>query len=107
LATLIGLFHLTVECFASAPEFLAAYDPRRSGCLVLDVRLPGLSGLELHHQLLAGGSCLPTIFITGHASTALEEESGKGGVIAVFQKPFRPQALIEAIRTALGVQAQS
>lgn len=101
LATLIGLFDLPVECFSSAREFLAAYDRSRGGCVVLDVRLPGLSGLDLHRKLAEGGTPLPTIFITGHASSSLAEEVGKGGVVAVFQKPFRPQKLIETIRAAL------
>lgn len=101
LAALIGLFNFPVECFGSAQEFLAAYDRQRFGCLVLDIRLPGLSGLDLHNALVEGGTHLPTIFITGHASPALGEEAARRGVVAVFQKPFRPQALIEAIRAAL------
>jgi FixJ family two-component response regulator len=101
LAVLIGLFHFSVECFASAQDFLTVYDGKHVGCLVLDVRLPGLNGLELHSKLLEGGTRLPTIFITGNATPALNEEAEKRGVSAVFQKPFSPQALIEAIRTAL------
>jgi FixJ family two-component response regulator len=101
LQALIRLFHLPVECFASAQEFLAVFDGKRRGCLVLDVRLPGLSGVEMHNQLLDSGVRLPTIFITGHAVPPLGEEERKKGVVAVFQKPFRPQALIEVIRKVM------
>lgn len=101
LRALIQLFHLKVEGFASAQEFLAVHDAKRPGCLVLDVRLPGLSGVEMHDQLVRSGVRLPTIFITGHAAPPLGEEQRRNGVVAVFQKPFRPQALIEVIRKAM------
>jgi len=104
LAAVMRLFDLPVECFASAAEFLATYNPSRRGCLVLDVHLAGVSGVELQAQLASQGASLPTIFITGHAVPTMSEEVRSRGVIAVFQKPFRPQQLVDAIRGAIDAQ---
>jgi FixJ family two-component response regulator len=99
LAALIRLFNYSVECYSTAAEFLAAYNDRR-GCLVLDVRLVGSSGIDLHEQLTRNGVSIPAIFVTGHAPPPITDEARRRGVVAVFQKPFRPQNLMEAIRQA-------
>jgi FixJ family two-component response regulator len=102
LTLLFKLSNLRVESFASAQEFLAGYDPKRPGCLVLDVHLPGIDGVELHRRLTRDGAYVPTIFLTGHAPPDVSEENLRRGVIAVFEKPCAPEALIEAVRGALG-----
>jgi len=101
LTLLIELSKWRVEAFASGPEFLAAYDPSRRGCLVLDVNLPGMSGVEVHQRLVRQGGRMPTIFLTGHAPPALSDEARASGVVAVFEKPCPPEALLEAIGQAL------
>lgn len=101
LAALIRLFDYSVECYSSAAEFLAAYDRGRPGCLVLDVRLVGANGIDLHEQLTRDGASIPTIFVTGHAPPPITDEARSRGVVAAFQKPFRPQHLMEAIRQAM------
>ncbi len=102
LAFLIELSNHRVEVFASAQEFLAAYDPSRPGCLVLDVHLPGMSGVDLHQRLVRQGVRVPTIFLTGHAPPDVSDEARARGVIAVFEKPCQPEALLEVIERALG-----
>lgn len=92
---------LTVETFASADEFRRDIDPRRPGCLILDVRLPGSSGLELQDQLVENGYDLPVIFVTGHADVALAVRAMRAGALQVFTKPFDDQALLDAVHEAL------
>jgi FixJ family two-component response regulator len=101
LALVLELSDLRVEAFASATEFLSQNDPTRRGCLVLDVHLPGMSGVELHQHLLDEGIGRPTIFLTGHAPPNLSEEFRQQGVVAVFEKPCPPEVLVETIRHAL------
>jgi FixJ family two-component response regulator len=101
LALVIELSNLRVELFASGKEFLDQHDPKRRGCLVLDVHLPGMSGIELHEQLVSEGTYFPTIFLTGHDPPHISEEARRRGVVAVFEKPCPPEALIDAIRKAL------
>jgi FixJ family two-component response regulator len=100
MAALIRLFDYRVECYATTADFLANYERDRPGCLVLDVRLVGFSGIDLHDRLTRDGISIPTIFVTGHATPSITEEARRRGVVAVFRKPFRPQHLIEAIRQA-------
>jgi two-component system response regulator FixJ len=102
LTFLIASSDLRVESFASATDFLAVHEPKRPGCLVLDVRLPGMSGVELHEQLVRAGTSLPTIFLTGHAPPEVSEEARRRGVVAVFEKPCPPEELIAAIHKAIG-----
>jgi FixJ family two-component response regulator len=91
-----------VDLFSSAEEFL---ESRRCcddlGCLILDVRLPGMSGLELFSQLTASRRSLPTIFITAHAESAVAACATKPGVESVLYKPFEPTVLLTAVRSAL------
>jgi two-component system response regulator FixJ len=101
LVVLVEVEGFRVEAFSSAADFLASYDPTRPGCLVLDVRLPDMSGTELHERLLRAGIRLPTIFLTGHAPPEMSEESRSRGVVAVFEKPCPADDLVEAIRRGL------
>ncbi len=89
--------------FASAEDFLAAFDRNRAGCLVLDIRMPGLSGLELQERLLALGSSIPVIFITGHADVPMAVEAMQKGAFDFIEKPVRDQELLERISEALSV----
>ena len=88
--------------FASAEEFLQSVDPRDSlACLILDVRLPGMSGVELYTQLTLSLRAIPTIFITAHADPRMNDWEAKAGVLAVLHKPFQPEVLLQAVRKAI------
>lgn len=89
------------EIFASGDEFLAKVDDHRPGCLVLDIRMPGLGGLELQEELLRRGNTLPIIFITGHGDVPMAVEAMQKGAVDFIQKPFRDQDLLDRIREAL------
>ena len=106
LSSLIRSVGLQVETYASAAEFLAA--PRHAGlaCLVLDVRMPGLSGLDLQAQLTQFGDSIPVIFITGHGDIPMAVWAMKKGAVEFLSKPFRDDDLLSAIRDAL-TQAQT
>jgi FixJ family two-component response regulator len=90
-----------VEAFASAQEFLDAYHDDRPGCLVLDVRMPGMSGLELQERLNERHAILPIIFITGHGDVPMAVEALQAGALDFLQKPFRDQELLDRIARAL------
>jgi two-component system, LuxR family, response regulator FixJ len=90
-----------VETFGSAQEFLDAYSEDRAGCLVLDIRMPGMSGLELQQKLNEKHSILPIIFITGHGDVPMAVEAMQAGAVDFIQKPFRDQDLIDRINQAL------
>jgi FixJ family two-component response regulator len=92
---------LVAATHASAEAFLAAYDPERPGCLVLDVRMPGIDGLELQQELNRRGMIIPVIFITGHGDVPMAVEAMQHGAVDFLQKPFRDQDLIERVREAL------
>ena len=94
----IGLEH---ETFASALDFLQSYDARRHSCLVADIRMPGLSGLELQQRLNERRSEIPIIFITGHGDVPMAVTAMKSGAVDFLQKPFRDQDLIDRIHKAL------
>lgn len=87
--------------FDSAESFLTAYNARMNGCLVLDIRMPGMSGLELHEKLLSMHSTLPIIFITGHGDVPMAVSALKKGAIDFIEKPFNDQEMVKLIRTAL------
>jgi len=89
------------EAFASATDFLDAYRDDRPGCLVLDIRMPGMSGLELQEQLVQRRSILPIIFITGHGDVPMAVEAMQAGAMDFIQKPFRDQDLLDRINQAL------
>jgi two-component system, LuxR family, response regulator FixJ len=92
---------LTGHTLASAKEFLETYKPKQPGCLILDVRMPGMSGLELQQQLNLKGAIIPVIFITGHGDIPMAVEAMQHGAFDFLQKPFRDQDLIDRIQRAL------
>jgi len=92
---------LQTQTLASASEFLDTYKPSQPGCLVLDVRMPGMSGLELQQQLNLRGAVIPVIFITGHGDIPMAVEAMQQGAFDFLQKPFRDQDLIDRIQRAL------
>ena len=93
--------------FASPTDFLAHFDPDTHGCLVLDIRMPGMSGLELQQHLNRTGSMLPVIFITGHGDVPMAVQAMKEGAFEFIQKPFRDQDLLDRINHALQQDAES
>ncbi len=94
----VGLRH---EVFASADDFLEQVGDERPGCLVLDIRMPGLGGLELQEELARRGNTLPIIFITGHGDVPMAVEAMQKGAFDFIQKPFRDQELLQRVRDAL------
>ena len=92
---------LQTQALSSATEFLDAYKASQPGCLVLDVRMPGMSGLELQQQLNLRGAVIPVIFITGHGDIPMAVEAMQQGAFDFLQKPFRDQDLIDRIQRAL------
>jgi FixJ family two-component response regulator len=90
-----------VEAFPSAEAFLASPHRERTACVVVDLRMDGMSGLELLRHLAASGSRVPTIVLTAHGDEAAREQSLQAGAVAFLGKPFHSEILIEAIRTAL------
>ncbi|HTP24762.1 MAG TPA: response regulator transcription factor [Anaeromyxobacteraceae bacterium] len=101
LKSLLRSVGLRVEVFASAPEFLAR--PRSEGpaCLVLDVRLPGLSGIELQRALVERNLYIPIVFLTGHGDIPMTVRAIKAGAVEFLTKPFHDQELLDAIQQAL------
>jgi FixJ family two-component response regulator len=100
-ARLLRSLGLDAQLFASISEFLASDPPDGPACLVLDVRLPGQSGLDLQRELAAANSELPIIFITGHGDIPMSVQAMKGGAIEFLTKPFRDQELLDAIQLGL------
>jgi FixJ family two-component response regulator len=92
---------LDAQLFASIPDFLKSDPPDGPTCLVLDVRLPGQSGLDLQRELAAANRELPIIFITGHGDIPMSVQAMKGGAIEFLTKPFRDQELLDAIQLGL------
>jgi FixJ family two-component response regulator len=105
LALLLGSVGYRVSPSASARQFLNEYDPHRPGCLVLDVRMPEMSGLELQRELNQKGAALPVIFITGHGDVPMAVEAMKHGAFDFIQKPFRDQDLLDRVNRALQLDA--
>jgi FixJ family two-component response regulator len=101
LRDLIHSVGLRVEAFASAQQFLHTKRPDVPSCLVLDVRLKGLSGLDLQKQLAEGDVDIPIIFITGHGDIPMAVQAMKAGAVEFLRKPFRDQDLLDAIQQAL------
>jgi FixJ family two-component response regulator len=107
LTLLLRTVGLSSRSYASGDEFLAAYAPRRVECLVADVRMPGLSGLELQQELAERHLDLPIIFITGHGDIPMAVKTMKSGAIDFIQKPFRDQDLLDRINQALLIAQSS
>ena len=102
LEDLIGSVDHAVQLFASPQEFLASKRPEAPGCLVLDVRLPGMSGLTFQKELASMGVDLPVIFITGHGDVRMSVRAMKAGAVDFLIKPFRDEELLDAIHAAIG-----
>jgi len=98
---LIRSIHLNVRTFGSTEEFLKFKRPDAPGCIVLDVRLPGLSGLDFQNEMARLNIELPVIFITGHGDVPMSVRAIKAGAIEFLPKPFRDQDLLDAIRAGL------
>ncbi len=107
LRLLIGDIGLEVRTFTSAKQFLEQYDPSHPGCLVLDVRLSGMSGLELQSRLTEMAIRVPTIIITGHADVPMAVEAMKAGAIDFIEKPFRDQVLLDSIQKAVDMDLRA
>jgi FixJ family two-component response regulator len=101
LKSLIRSVGLSVETFASAHEFLQSRRPDVPACLILDVRMPGLSGLDLQRELTGANIHLPIIFITGHGDIPMSVRAMKAGAVEFLTTPFRDQDLLDAIQQAL------
>ena len=107
LKLLLRSVKLPVTVYASAPEFLQHYSVEQPGCLIVDVRMPGMSGLELQEQLNLRGAMIPLIFITGHGDIAMAVEAMRYGAFDFLPKPFRDQELLDRIQRALGKDARN
>jgi FixJ family two-component response regulator len=103
LTFLLESIGLRTASFGSAAEFLASYDPARRGCLVLDVRMPGMSGLELQEELASAGLAIPVIVISAYGEVAVAVRSMKAGAIDFLEKPLRDHELLERINRALDI----
>lgn len=103
---LIESVGVQVESFASADEFLAQYQPGQAGCLVLDVRMPGMSGLDLQEYLVEKNIRIPVVIITGHGDVPMAVRAMKGGAVDFIEKPFNDEALLDAIRRAIAYEEQ-
>jgi len=106
LADLMTSIGIPVECYPSAQEFLDAFDPSRGGCLVADVRMPGISGIELQERLCSLGADIAVILLTGHGDVPMAVQALKRGAIDFLEKPCRPQVLLDRIQHALQVDAK-
>jgi two-component system response regulator FixJ len=103
LALLLDSMDQNCQSFNSAVDFLNAYSGGMTGCLVLDIRMPGMNGLELQKQLNAGGSILPIIFVTGHGDVPMAVEAMQHGAVDFIQKPYREQDLLDKINMAIAL----
>ncbi|MCB1662554.1 MAG: response regulator transcription factor [Pseudomonadales bacterium] len=105
LSMLLESVGLACETYASSLGFLDKFDPLRRGCLVLDIRMPRMTGLELQEKLNQLKSAIPIIFITGHGDVQMAVEAMRRGALDFIRKPFREQELLESINEALTVEA--
>jgi FixJ family two-component response regulator len=106
LALLVHSVGLQVETFASAGDFLDSYRPDRRGCLITDIRMPGMSGLELQERLCADGHHIPVIVLTGFGDVPTAVRALKGGAVDFLEKPFNPQALLDLVQQAIAQDAE-
>ena len=104
---LLGSVNIACESFESASDFLDAWSADKAGCLVLDIRMPGLGGLELQEKLNELDCSLPIIFITGHADVPMAVEAMQKGAFDFVQKPFRDQDLLDRINDALAAHSET
>ena len=95
-----------IECYQSAEDFLQACDYSQPGCLLLDVRMPGMSGLDLQAKLLQEKVDLPVIILTGHGDVSMTVRAMKHGAVDFLEKPYRPQQLLASVAQALDLSAE-
>lgn len=107
LTTLMTTVGYAAVPYSRPTEFLAKYDPGQPGCLVLDVRMPEMSGLEVQQHLNRAGSMLPVILVTGHGDIPMAVQAMKDGAFEFLQKPFRDQDLLDRINAALKFDAEN
>ena len=105
MSMLLETVDLPHRCFGSAADFLEYFDGTQRGCLVLDIRMPGMSGLELQQRLKEANAVLPIIFITGHGDIPMAVEAMRQGALDFMRKPFREQDLLDRIQQALEHEA--
>ncbi len=101
LSNLLKSVDIAVETFGSAEDFLRSKRPDRPACLILDVRLPGTSGLDFQQDLARLGVSMPIIFVTGHADVPMSVQAMKAGAVEFLCKPFREEELLRAVRSAI------
>ncbi len=101
LQDLLKAVGLPAQAFASAEEFLKSGQQRQAGCLITDIRMPGMSGLELQAQLNAENCRIPIIFITAHGDEKMRMQALRAGAVEFMAKPFDDEALLESVRAAL------
>ena len=106
LSRLFETENISTVLYPSAQDFLAAYDPRRPGCLLVDVRMPGVSGLELQERLVEQGVALPIILMTAYADVPSSVRAMKAGAVDFVEKPFNEQKLLEAVHNAFNRDSQ-
>jgi FixJ family two-component response regulator len=107
LGRLVKSLRVSVETYASAEEFLAAIDPSRPGCVVLDVRLGATNGLDLQETLVSRGASLPVIVITAYGTVATAVRAMRSGAIDVLEKPFKPREFLDRVQQALELDRKS
>jgi RNA polymerase sigma factor (sigma-70 family) len=107
LERLIHSVGLQVKCFASAKEFLECRRPEGAACIVLDVRMPGLSGLDLQSELASAGLDMPVVFVTGHGTVPMSVRAMKAGAVDFLQKPFDDQVLLDAVQRGIDQDRQA
>ncbi|MHC4132056.1 MAG: response regulator transcription factor [Planctomycetota bacterium] len=107
LSMLLKTMDLCVEMYSNAHDFLKDYNPGQHGCLVLDVRMPGMSGLELQAQLASERINIPIIIITGHGDVPMAVQAIKVGALDFIEKPFREQELLDSIQKAIKLDAEN
>lgn len=103
---LIETIGIRVETYASADEFIRSYYPGRSGCLLLDIRMPGMNGLELQAYFNQQNIRIPIIVITGHGDVPMSVRAMKAGSVDFIEKPFNDELLLESIRNALEIDSE-
>ena len=101
LKVLLGTYGFAVETYATAASFLDRADPQRPGCLVADVRMPGMTGIELQRELTRQGNPMPVIVITGHGDVPMAVEAMKAGAMDFLEKPLNDEVLVRSIRAAM------
>jgi two-component system response regulator FixJ len=107
LRLLLKSIGMPAVAYASAEEFLAGYDDEQPGCIVLDVRMPGMSGPELQDELNRRGALIPVIFITGHGDVPMAVEAMRHGAVDFMQKPFSDEDLVSRIQLAMAADRRN